>query len=146
LDPKLTYWLAPEAVVAAPAVLAASAAAAAAPLLVSAVLPVAASPFITPLLASAELAAVDVSALPLSERLQPEAALNNTIAATISACLPALLLDSCFITPLLHRSAEPAAPFSERRPDRLTARAMPGAAFLHVDEIVSNGQHPLRAV
>jgi hypothetical protein len=84
------------------------AAAAAAPLLVSAVLPVAALPFITPLLASAELAAVDVSALPLSERLQPAAAVNNTIAATISTCLPALCLDSCFIFLLRHRSGESA--------------------------------------
>ncbi|HZZ01390.1 hypothetical protein [Paraburkholderia sp.] len=85
----MIYWLAPEAAEAAAGILVASAAAAA-PLLVSAVLPVAALPFITPLLASAELAAVDVSVLPLSARLQPAAAVNNTTAATISACLATL--------------------------------------------------------
>jgi hypothetical protein len=102
---KPTYWLAPEAAAVA-GVLAAAAAAAAAPLLVSAVLPVAASPFITPLLASAALAAEEVSALPpLSDRLQPAATLSNTIAATISALLPTLCLDSWFITLLRHQSA-----------------------------------------
>jgi hypothetical protein len=61
---------------------------------VSAVLPVAALPFITPLLLIAELAPV----LSLSERLQPDAAVSNTIAATISACLPTLSLNRRFIT------------------------------------------------
>jgi hypothetical protein len=69
-------------------------AAAAAPLLVSAVLPVAALPFIAPLLPSAELAPV----LSLSERLQPDAALNNTIAATSNTCLLPLPLNDRFIT------------------------------------------------
>jgi hypothetical protein len=71
----------------------APAAAAAAPLLVSAVLPVAAFPFITPLLLIAELAPV----LSLSERLQPDAAVSNTIASTINAGLPTLSLNRCFI-------------------------------------------------
>jgi hypothetical protein len=83
-------------------VLAASAAAAA-PLLVSAVLPVAALPFITPLLLIAELAPV----LSLSERLHPEAAVSTTIAATINIFLPALSLNRCFITASLIERAKP---------------------------------------
>jgi hypothetical protein len=115
---RLAYWLAPEAAAAA-GVLTASAAAAA-PLLVSAVLPVAASPFITPLLAIAELAAVDVSALPLSARLQPDAALNTTIAATINTCLAALCLNSRFITALPCRSSQAA----HRRTDSPATRVV----------------------
>lgn len=78
---------------------------------VSAVLPVAASPFITPLLLThAALAAVDVSAPLLSERLHPPVSLIEAIAATVNACLLVLCLRNCSITRLPHpqRSGEAA--------------------------------------